>query len=245
MNRQRPGAVLVTGASRGIGRAIALRLAEDGYDVVAHYGSSRQQAQTLTEIAARPIRLVEADLADSQELPRLCAEVHELCTGGLAGIVPNAGIAVRKSFEETQPGDLAAMLAVNVTAPYVLTQGLRLLLRDGSQIVFISSIAARAAFSDLSAYAMTKAAIEALTVHLAANLGPSGIRVNALGLGAINTEMTPRLRDASGVDAVKAGQALKRVGRPEDAADAVSLLMSDQARWITGAIIPVSGGTRL
>jgi len=239
------GAVLVTGASRGIGRATALRLAAEGYDILAHYGASRALAQSLADASPRPMRLLEADLSDVEGAVSLAKAVQDLCPQGLRGLIHSAAIAVRKTFAETSPEDLAAMLTVNVAAPYVLTQHLTPLLGDGARVVFMSSTAARRAFADLSAYAMTKAAMESLTISLAAELGPRGVRVNCIAPGAIETDMSPRLRTTDGAKAAMAAQAIKRVGQPQDVAGAITMLMSDDAAWITGAVLPVSGGAKL
>jgi len=136
--------------------------------------------------------------------------------------------------------------AVNVRAPFFLVQQLLPLLSEGSSVVFVSSVVARAAFDGTSIYSATKGAVEVLTRNLAKELGPRGIRVNAIAPGAIDTDMAQVfLGTEEGREYIKALQALKRIGRPDDIADAVLFLASDQSRWVDGRSIEVSGGANL
>ncbi len=130
-------------------------------------------------------------------------------------------------------------------APYFLVQHLLPLFHAGSSIILLSSLAARAAVGQLSAYSATKGAIDTLTKHFAAALGPQGIRVNALAPGVIDTEMSSFAKTADGQTFILGMQALKRIGQPEDVADVIAFLASDAARWITGTTIHVDGGSRL
>jgi NAD(P)-dependent dehydrogenase (short-subunit alcohol dehydrogenase family) len=137
------------------------------------------------------------------------------------------------------------LFAVNVRAPYFLVQQLLPILGDGSSIVFLSSLGARTAVGTLSAYASTKGAINTLVKYLASALGPRGIRVNAVAPGVIDTDMSSFTKTEEGRTAVKGMQSLKRIGQPDDVAAVVAFLVSDAARWITGDVVAVDGGSRL
>ena len=134
---------------------------------------------------------------------------------------------------------------MNFKAPFLVIQQASSRLRAGGSIINVSSMATRAAFPELAAYAPSKAGLEALTLLLAAHFGPRGIRVNAVLPGATATEMNPRACDPGSSAKIASGNALRRVGQPEDIADAIAFLASDAARWITGERIQVSGGQRL
>lgn len=240
---------LVTGASRGLGRATAARLAEAGARVIVHYSASREAADTLvSEIRAKggQADAVAGDLTAADGAHKLAEAVRGLGVEKLDILVNNAGIANPAPIEEQTVEDFDRHFAVNVRAPYFLVQQLLPLLREGSSVIFLSSVVARAAFEGFSAYSATKGAVEVITRNFAKELGPRGIRVNAIAPGAIDTDMA---RDFLGTeesrDFVKGLQALKRIGQPDDIADAVLFLASDQSRWVDGRSIEVSGGSNL
>jgi len=240
---------LVTGASRGLGRATAARLAEAGARVIIHYSASREAADSLvSEIRAKggQADAVGGDLAQSDAPHKLAEAVKALGISKLDILVNNAGIAQFATIEEQTVEDFDRHFAINVRAPYFLTQQLLPLLGQGSSVIFLSSIVARVAFDHTSAYSATKGAVEVLTRNLAKELGARGIRVNAIAPGAIDTDMA---KDLLGTEEsrefVKSIQALKRIGQPEDIADAVLFLASDQSRWVDGRSIEVSGGSNL
>jgi 3-oxoacyl-[acyl-carrier protein] reductase len=228
----------VTGGSRGIGRAISRRLAEQGARVGVGCSSATPDAQQFAlEIGGF---LVAADLAQ--------APAAEECAGYFSELdilVNNAGILRVQSFEETSPADLTALLQVNVQAPFFLTQALLPKLREGGRIVNVSSITGSRAFPATLAYGMTKAALENFTRSLAAHVGARGICVNAIAPGPTQTEMTDYLREPSGRDWALSQQALQRVAQPDDVAGAVEFLVSPSARWITGQVLHVNGGWSL
>ena len=240
---------LVTGASRGLGRAAAARLADAGARVIVHYSASREAADTLvSEIRAKggQADAVAGDLTAADGAHKLAEEVRALGVEKLDILVNNAGIANPAPIEEQTVEEFDRHFAVNVRAPYFLVQQLLPLLGEGSSVIFLSSVVARAAFEGFSAYSATKGAVEVITRNFAKELGPRGIRVNAIAPGAIDTDMA---RDFLGTeesrDYVKGLQALKRIGQPDDIADAVLFLASDQSRWVDGRSIEVSGGSNL
>ena len=240
---------LVTGASRGLGRASAARLAEEGARVLVHYSSSRQAADELVQdIRAKggAADALGADLSAPDGAHQLAAAVRELGINQLHTLVLNAGIADLATIEDQTVESFDRHFAVNVRAPFFLVQQLLPLLSEGSSVVFVSSVVARAAFDGTSIYSATKGAVEVLTRNLAKELGPRGIRVNAIAPGAIDTDMAQVfLGTEEGREYIKALQALKRIGRPDDIADAVLFLASDQSRWVDGRSIEVSGGANL
>ncbi len=240
---------LVTGASRGLGRATAARLAKAGARVIVHYSASREAADALvSEIRAKggQADAIGGDLSTPDAAHKLAEAVKALGIGKLDILVNNAGVAQLAPLEAQTVEDFDRHFAINVRAPYFLTQQLLPLLGEGSSVIFLSSVVARVAFDGTSAYSATKGAIEVVTRNLAKELGARGIRVNAIAPGAIDTDMAQGfLGTEEGRDYIKSIQALKRIGQPEDIAEAVLFLASDQSRWVDGRSIEVSGGANL
>ncbi|MFM0524175.1 SDR family NAD(P)-dependent oxidoreductase [Paraburkholderia strydomiana] len=239
---------LVTGASRGIGRATALALAKAGAQVLVHYGHNAAEARSVTDqikAAGGRAEAVGADLADPQGAHNLAARVREVVGGRLDILVANAGISKAATIEETTPEDFDALFAVNVRAPFFLIQQLLPILKEGSSVIFTSSLAAHAAVGNLSAYAATKGAIDTLVKHFAFILGPKGVRVNAVAPGVVETDMSNFAKTDAGRDLTLGMQALKRVAQPDDIASAIAFLASDAARWVSGDTLRVDGGSKL
>ena len=246
---------LVTGASRGIGRAIALALAETGAHVLVHYGRSAQEAQALVEsIHSKGGRAdaIRADLATPEGATSLAKEARSIVGDRLDILVANAGVSKSATIKDHTTEDFDNLFSTNVRSPFFLMQQLLAVLGEGSNIIVISSLAARAVVGkpdlenpSILLYAATKGAIETLVKNWAAILGPRGIRVNAVAPGAIETDMSNFTKTEAGREATLGMQALKRIGKPEDVADVVAFLASDKARWITGASISVDGGSKL
>jgi 3-oxoacyl-[acyl-carrier protein] reductase len=160
-------------------------------------------------------------------------------------LVANAGISKASPLEQTTVDDFDRLYAVNVRAPYFLVQQLLPMLGQDSSITMISSLAARAAVGNLSAYAATKGAVATLVTHFAAALGPRGIRVNAVAPGVVDTEMSNFTKTEAGRETVLSMQALKRIANPDDIGGVVVFLASEAARWVTGDTIHVDGGSKL
>jgi NAD(P)-dependent dehydrogenase (short-subunit alcohol dehydrogenase family) len=239
---------LVTGASRGMGRADALALAAAGARVIVHYVGGADEAKAVVDqIRAAKGRAdaLCADFTAPDGAHSLAAQVRNLVGERLDIVVANAGIGKVATIEDTTVEDFDKLFAVNVRAPYFLVQQLLPVLSDGASIIFVSSLGARAVVGTISAYSATKGAIETLVKHFASELGPRGIRVNAVAPGAIDTGKPNLPKTNDGRAPILGMQALKRIGQPMDVAAVVAFLASDEARWITGDTVHVDGGSKL
>ncbi|GLY84880.1 SDR family oxidoreductase [Actinoallomurus iriomotensis] len=238
---------LVTGASRGIGQAIAARLAAKGAMVIVHFGTDEDGATaTVGQIERNggTALAVGAELGVDDDVATLFAGVE----AGLAGrpldiLVNNAAAAPAGPLGVTTRAEFDHLFAVNVRAPYFIIQRALPLLRDGGRIVTISSVATRMANPAQTSFAMTKGAVETMSMTLANELGARGITVNAVAPGATRTATNGSVFEAPGLTEFIAGTtALNRLGGPDDIADVVAFLASDAARWVTGQVIDASGG---
>ena len=241
---------LVTGGSRGIGRAIALRLAAEGAFVLVHYRAQQAGAeQTLAEIEAAGGRggIVSGDVATDAGI----AQVRDGVTAALGGkrldiLVNNAGLGSGGGLAEEQREQMRALFATNVEGPFFLTQALLDSLADGGRVINISSMVAAVAYPGYIAYSMSKATLNSFTRSLAADLGKRSITVNAVAPGATDTDFIAALKEVPGLVQTFAEQAaLGRLGQPEDIAAVVAFLASDDGRWVTGQVIQASGGMHL
>src|SRR6202046_2199528 len=213
---------LVTGSSRGIGRASALALAAAGAQVLVHYGRGAPEADgVVAEIRKAGGRgdAVAADLAAADGPHKLAKLTRNIVGDRLDILVANAGVSKSATIEETSVEDFDRLFAVNVRAPFFLVQQLLPILGDGSSIVLVSSLAAHAAVGTLPAYAATKGAVDTLVKHFAAALGERGIRVNAVAPGVVETDMSSFAKTDAGRDFTLSLQALKRIAQPDDIGD--------------------------
>jgi 3-oxoacyl-[acyl-carrier protein] reductase len=239
---------LVTGASRGIGRASALALARAGAQVLVHYGRGAKEAEAVVaEIRKAGGRAVAvaADLAARDGPHKLAKQVRAIVGDRLDVLVANAGISKSAEIEDYTVEDFDALFAVNIRAPFFLVQQLLPILHEGSSIVLLSSLAAHAVVGTLSVYAATKGAVDTLVKHFAFVLGARGIRVNAVAPGVVETDMSGFIKTDAGRDYTLGMQALKRLAQPDDIGGVIAFLASDQARWVTGDTIHVDGGSKL
>lgn len=239
---------LVTGASRGMGRASALALAAAGAQVLVHYGrGANEAAAVVAEIRKTGGRAdaMAADLAAADGAHKLAKQARAIVGDRLDILVANAGISKAATIEETTVEDFDKLFAVNVRAPFFLVQQLLPIMSKGSSIVFLSSLGAHAVVGTIPAYAATKGAIDTLVKHFASMLGARGIRVNAVAPGVVATDMSSFTKTDAGRDYALSIQALKRLAQPDDIGGVIAFLASEDARWITGDTIRVDGGSKL
>jgi NAD(P)-dependent dehydrogenase (short-subunit alcohol dehydrogenase family) len=246
---------LITGASRGLGKSIALHLAERGVDVVLTYRTGAAEArQVVAQIEARGRAAVALplDVADSASYPAFVAAVGDAlrtrwARSAFDTLVNNAGVGAHASYAETDEAQLDQLFRVHLRAPFVLTQRLLPLLADGGRILNVSSGLARFTFPGYAAYAAMKGGVEVLTRYQAKELAGRRITVNTLAPGAVETDFGGgQVRDNRDLNAAIAGMtALGRVGLPDDIGRAAAQLLSDDSSWITGQRIEVSGGMLL
>ena len=231
---------IVTGASNGIGRAIAERLAEDGTIVVVNYGTSAEKArQVVTGIQAKGGKAVavQSDMSKVADARRLVIETVEQF-GRLDILVNNAGRFMPKPLMETTESDFDQIIALNAKGPYFAMQEASKVLKEGGRIVNISTDGTHLSFPGATAYLGSKGALEQYGKGLAHELAPRGITVNTVSPGFTETGMmTDEIRQI-GIQM----SPLKRLGFPKDIADVVAFVVSEEARWLTGQNIHAGGG---
>jgi 3-oxoacyl-[acyl-carrier protein] reductase len=245
---------VVTGASRGIGRGIAVRLARDGALVAINYHNNAEAAKEAVraiESAGGEAFALQADVGSPDQIgrffERLDAELQRRRGDRRFDIlVNNAGVGGTGPLAATTEAEFDRVFATNVKGPFFVTQQALPRLRDGGRIINLSSVASRKPMPQFLAYCMTKAALDNFTEGLAAELGKRGITVNTLSPGVTATDMAAQfVENPQVVAGVSAITVLGRVGTVEDIADAASLLASDDARWVTGQYFEASGGLGL
>lgn len=246
---------LITGGSRGLGKNMALHLAEKGRDIILTYFSKKDEAEAAVDaIKAKGQKAVALQLDVSKP------ESFSIFTGNVRSVlhehwgradfdylINNAGTGVFKDYMDTTEEEFTRMVNEHIKAPFFLSQTLLPVMKDGGRILNVSSCLTRMAFPGFSAYAMMKAAVETLSVYMAKELGSRGIAVNAIAPGAIETDFGGGfVRDTPEVNKQLADMtALGRVGLPDDIGGAVAAILDDNAGWINAQRIEVSGGQAL
>jgi NAD(P)-dependent dehydrogenase (short-subunit alcohol dehydrogenase family) len=252
---QKAPIALITGGSRGLGRSMALHLAERGVDIIFTYRAAASEAAAVRERiqgVGRKAVALPLDVADSASFDAfgsaVAAELERtLGRKQLDYLVNNAGIALHASIAETTPAQLDEIYNVHFKAPFLLTQRLLPLIADGGRIINISSGLARMTLPGSAAYGAMKAAVETLTRYMAKELGPRKITANVVAPGAIATDFSGGLvRDNPEMSQrIASMTALGRVGQPDDVGGVVAMLLSPESGWINGQRIEVSGGQGL
>jgi NAD(P)-dependent dehydrogenase (short-subunit alcohol dehydrogenase family) len=244
--------VLITGGSRGLGRNMALHLAEQGRDIILTYRSKESEAaEVVTEIQKKGGKAValQLDVSKASTFSSFASELKSALKKNWGRedfdyLINNAGIGYHASFAETTEEQFDDLMNTHFKGTFFLTQKLLPLIKNGGRILNVSSGLARFATPGYSAYASMKGGIETLTRYLAKELGPRKISVNVIAPGAIETDFGGGVvRDNADLNQFIASQtALGRVGLPDDIGGAVAALLSDECHWMTGQRIEVSGG---
>ena len=246
---------LITGGSRGLGKSMALHLAQKGHDVIITYQHSKAEAQSVVDEivqGGQKAALLQLDIAQTKTFPLFLEELKALLssqwqTNRFDILINNAGIGINAPFMETTEEQFDTLMNIHLKGTFFFIQTMLPILNDGGRILNISTGLARFTMPGFAAYAMMKGGIEVLTRYLAFELGKRNITVNVLAPGAIATDFGGGVvRDNENANAFIASQiALGRVGLADDIGAAVSMLVSDDAHWINGERIEVSGGMRL
>ena len=249
------GIAIITGGSRGLGKSMALHLAERGHDIVLTWNSNQGQAQEVVaaiERGGRRAASLPLNVSESNTFEAFAVTVKQLLEDkwqrpDFDFLVNNAGIGIHAPFSETTEEQFDQLMNIHLKSTFFLTQRLLPLIRDGGRIVNISSGLARFSLPGYSAYAAMKGGVEVLTRYMAKELGPRGIRVNTIAPGAIATDFGGGVvRDNADIHrGIAAQTALGRVGVADDIGGAVASLLSDDSGWINGQRIEVSGGVFL
>ncbi len=239
---------VVTGASKGIGAAIALHLAQEGAAVVVNYASSKAGAEkVVAEITRKGGRAVavQADVSKPEDIRRLFAETKK-AMGRLDVLVNNAGLYEFAPLDEVTPEHFHKQFNLNVLGLLLATREAVRYFEDGGSVINISSLASTAAVPNASVYSATKAAVDAVTRVLASELGPKKVRVNAINPGLVETEGTHAqgIPDGEWQKQVEAETPLGRTGQPEDIGPAAVFFASADSGWITGETLVIAGGYR-
>ena len=242
---------LITGGSRGIGRATALTLAAKGHALCINYRSQQARAEEVVDMIRRgggKAIAVQADIANEEQVVALFRQIDR-DLGTLTGLVNNAGILKQQaSIEQLDARRIAAIFATNVGGSFICAREAvkRMALRHGGQggaIVNVSSDASRlGAPHEYIDYAASKGAVDTLTIGLALEVAAQGIRVNAVRPGLIYTDMHADGGEPGRVDRVKENLPMKRGGQPEEVAEAIAWLLSEEASYVTGNFIDLAGG---
>jgi 3-oxoacyl-[acyl-carrier protein] reductase len=233
---------IVTGASRGIGRAIAERLAQDGAMVIVNYSTSVENAKEVVvgiEAKGGKAVAVQADMSNIIEVKRLIGDTMKRF-GRLDILVNNAGMFMYKPLVETTEEEFDRMFALNTKGPYFALQEAARIIQEGGRIVNISTDGTHMGFAGATAYLGSKGALEQFTKGLAYELAPKGITVNTVSPGYTDTDMLPA--DPSFRQIGEQASPFKRLGMAKDIADVVAFVVSEEARWVTGQNLHVGGG---
>ncbi len=244
---------IITGSSRGIGKEIAIKLAQEGAKVVINYSSSPEKAEEVVnqiQQQAGEATAIQADMSQVDQIQQLVTKAVEKY-GQLDILVSNAGIEHFGKLEEITPQDFDRVFSVNVAGQLFVTQAAARYLPSGGRIVLTSSVSARIAVFHHTLYAASKAAVSAMVLNLAPELGERGITINAIAPGGTATNMAqengklythPALQNVSPEALLLSKTSLQRMAQPEEIAAAVTFLVSDDASYITGSTLAVDGG---
>lgn len=239
-----PKAAIVTGASRGIGAAIAQRLARDGFAVIVNYNRDQLAAQAIVDAISASGGTAAAFAADISRSKAVSAlfDFASSRFGGVDILVNNAGTLIAAPITEVSDADFEVQVATNLGGAFLCMREAARRLRDGGRIVNLSSSTVATVPAGLGVYTATKAALEAMTRILAKELGPRQITVNAVAPGAVDTELFQSQRTPAQTQAILSQIPLERLGTPDDIARVVSFLVSEEGGWINGQVLRANGG---
>ena len=238
--------VLITGASRGIGAACALRFAKDGDRIAINYFKNKEKAEEIArlclELGAESAEIFKADVSDSAEVQKMVDDVHSRF-GKIDVLVNNAGIAQQKLLSDVSDADWERMIGVNLSGVFFCSRAVMadMINKKCGSIINVSSMWGQVGASCEVAYSAAKAGVIGFTKALAKELGPSGIRVNCVAPGVIDTDMNGAL-DEETIECLRDETPLMQIGSAQDVANTVYFLACDDAKFITGQNVAVNGG---